>query len=59
MTNSLQSLKIAYDLALLNNEDVFIWQGREVLTAYAKYLIEYLSQPQNAEKGIIVEKEDD
>lgn len=34
--------KEKYNLAVLENKDTFIFQGREVLTLYAKYLLEYL-----------------
>lgn len=38
----LSNLKRAYTIALNNKKEVFLFQGRKVLTAYAKYLIEYL-----------------
>lgn len=40
----LESLKEAYQQALNNRQDVFIWEGHEMLVAYAKYLIEFLEQ---------------
>lgn len=32
-----------YKEALDNNQDFFVFQGQEVLTSYAKYLLEYLN----------------
>lgn len=34
-------LKIAYNKAVKDNKDTFIFNGREFVTKYAKYLIEY------------------
>ena len=34
--------KAAYKTATMENKEVFIFEGNEILTAYAKYLIEYL-----------------
>ena len=36
------NLKRAYTMALKSNKEVFQFQGKQILTAYAKYLIEYL-----------------
>lgn len=36
-----QSLREAYVTALENNLDTIWWEGREVSTAYAKYLLEF------------------
>lgn len=33
--------KEAYDVALKEEKEVFLFKGSEVLTAYAKYVIEY------------------
>lgn len=38
----LANLKEKYKLAKETGADVFIFEGHELLTAYAKYLIEYL-----------------
>lgn len=40
--NGLQELKQEYQKALDQNQESFIFQGEEVLTSYAKYLIEYM-----------------
>jgi len=32
-----------YRMALVRNEDQFVFQGHDVLTSYAKYLCEYLT----------------
>lgn len=37
-----ESLKELYEVHKNNPESVFIWEGQEVLTSYAKYMIEYL-----------------
>ena len=37
----LQRLKLKYEDALENNELMFTFEGSELLTSYAKYLIEY------------------
>lgn len=39
---SLKDLKNQYQTSLDNNEESFIFQEKEILTAYAKYMIEYL-----------------
>ena len=41
---TLKDLKDAYKKAKESESEVFILQGREILTSYAKYLIEYLSE---------------
>lgn len=38
-----ESLKQCYNKASKNNEEVFYFQGNQILTQYAKYLIEYLT----------------
>ena len=37
----LMELKRLYAHAVLSGDEQFIFEGREVLTAYAKYVIEY------------------
>jgi len=37
-----KDLKKEYQLAEKNKKSVFIWKEREILTSYAKYLIDYL-----------------
>jgi len=37
-----QRLKTEYKKSVDNNIEMFIFDGHELLTAYAKYLIEYL-----------------
>jgi len=39
----LQSLKTQYNKAIREGKSSFIWDGNELLTSYAKYLIEYLN----------------
>lgn len=36
------TLKRLYKIAQRNNKEKFLFKGREVLTDYAKYLIQYL-----------------
>jgi len=38
----LDSLKMAYDKAVEEKLDIFIFKEHELLTQYAKYLIQYL-----------------
>lgn len=40
----LKRLKRAYKAAHENGKEVFIFEGREILTSYAKYMIEYLNR---------------
>ncbi len=40
--NTYIKLKKEYDNSVKNNISVFIFEGHELLTEYAKYLIEYL-----------------
>ena len=42
MKISLNTLQKKYDDAVKNNIDVFTYDGAEILTSYAKYLLEYL-----------------
>jgi hypothetical protein len=42
-----KSLKSEYKNAVENNKEIFIFQGHELLTAYAKYMIEYLNSKMN------------
>jgi hypothetical protein len=37
-----QRLKKEYQNSIKNNIEVFVFDGHEILTAYAKYLLEYL-----------------
>jgi len=39
----LSDLKKQYDKAVADKKESFIFEGKELLTAYAKYLIEYLN----------------
>jgi hypothetical protein len=39
---NLNKLQKKYDNAVKNKIDVFIYDGNEILTTYAKYLLEYL-----------------
>jgi hypothetical protein len=40
---SLAKLKKAYNKAVKENKDTFVFEGQELLVSYAKYLIEYLT----------------
>ena len=46
---NLNKLQKKYDNAVKNKIDVFIYDGNEILTTYAKYLLEYLKIEQNNE----------
>ena len=39
-------LQAAYDQAVENNLETFIFQGEELLTAYAKYMLQFLKSRQ-------------
>lgn len=39
----LARFKIAYEIAVESNVDVFVFEGQEYLVSFAKYLIEYLT----------------
>ena len=48
-------LRKAYEDALRNKKETFMFEGREMVTAYAKYLLEYLDLefgPANANGGL-------
>lgn len=36
------NLKRAYTNALKDSKEIFVFEGQQILTAYARYLIEYL-----------------
>ena len=38
-----KELQIAFNDAVKNNHESFVFKGQEVLTQYAKYLLEYLN----------------
>jgi len=46
---NINKLQKKYDDAVKNKIDVFTYNGAEILTAYAKYLLEYLKMEQNNE----------
>ena len=46
---NLNKLQKKYDNAVKNKIDVFIYDGNEILTTYAKYLLEYLKIEQTNE----------
>lgn len=39
-----EDLKTAYEKALVEGVDMFVWQGREMLVSYVKYVLEYLAE---------------
>jgi hypothetical protein len=39
--NDLVELRKLYDEAVENNKESFVWQKSEMLTAYAKYFLEF------------------
>lgn len=41
--SKIRELKIAYNEAKKNKKEIFIFDGEEILTSYAKYLIEYVN----------------
>tara|TARA_R100001086_G_scaffold151525_1_gene80566 strand:+ start:92 stop:289 length:198 start_codon:yes stop_codon:yes gene_type:complete len=44
---NINKLQKKYDNAVKNKIDVFMYDGAEILTSYAKYLLEYLKMEQN------------
>ena len=48
--DSYKKLKKAYEKAVKDGDGSFIFQHREILTAYAKYLLEYLNDTYKFEK---------
>ena len=46
---NINKLQKKYDNAVKNKIDVFTYDGAEILTSYAKYLLEYLKMEQNDE----------
>ena len=46
---NINKLQKKYDNAVKNKIDVFTYDGAEILTSYAKYLLEYLKIEQNNE----------
>ena len=46
---NINKLQKKYDDAVKNKIDVFMNDGAEILTSYAKYLLEYLKMEQNNE----------
>ena len=49
MKININILQKKYDKAVKNNLYSFTYDGAEILTAYAKYLLEYLKMEQNNE----------
>tara|TARA_Y100000310_G_C20388981_1_gene671848 strand:+ start:390 stop:734 length:345 start_codon:yes stop_codon:yes gene_type:complete len=47
MDVDLEKLIPLYEKAVEDEQDVFMYEGQEVLTTYAKYLIEFLKVQQN------------
>ena len=41
--NNIGKFKSNYNNAVSEDRDVFIFEGKEVLTSYAKYVIEYFN----------------
>jgi len=39
--DNLSEFKQSYNTALTNGDDMFVFEGSDVLTSYAKYVIEY------------------
>ena len=45
-------LQAAYDQAVENNLETFIFQGEELLTAYAKYMLQFLNSRPFMQQGV-------
>ena len=46
----LPSLKKSYNKAVKDSKEMFMFNGSQLLTAYAKYLIEYLTTRKEGKK---------
>ena len=44
MKININNLQKQYNKAIKNNESSFFYDGQEILTSYAKYLLEYLNR---------------
>ena len=47
-----RELQAAYDQAVENNLETFTFQGEELLTAYAKYMLQFLNSRQFMQQGV-------
>lgn len=47
----LKRFKRKYRAAVKNNEHLFLFDGHEIMTAYGRYLIEYLDQQFGKDKN--------
>ena len=41
---NIRNLQEQYNKAIKNNKSSFVYDGQEILTSYAKYLLEYLNR---------------
>tara|TARA_R110000765_G_scaffold31009_1_gene72689 strand:+ start:521 stop:751 length:231 start_codon:yes stop_codon:yes gene_type:complete len=52
---NINKLQKKYDNAVKNKIDVFIYDGNEILTSYAKYLLEYLKISKTRDFSLVSE----
>lgn len=45
---NIDKFKLLYNDAVSKNKEMFVFEGRDVLTSYAKYVIEYFNNILNA-----------
>ncbi len=46
--NNIEKFKLLYNDAVNKGDEMFVFEGRDVLTSYAKYVIEYFNSIVNA-----------
>jgi len=45
---NIDNFKLLYNDAVIKGNEIFVFEGRDVLTSYAKYVIEYFNNILNA-----------
>ena len=58
ITTTLNEIKALYNEAVSNNANTLTLHGTEILTSYAKYMIQYietLTDPEDADKPIVLQ----
>ena len=48
---NIDKFKLLYRDAVSKGDEMFVFEGRDVLTSYAKYVIEYFNNILNAQVG--------
>ena len=53
-SEQIRTLRRKYNKAVKHNDKSFMFMGREVLTAYAKYLLQYLDMKRDETQKVLV-----